>query len=53
VRRIGGRRRTITGVVLGQVGADRIAAGLAAAVALVDGITGRPVVPVLQPPRAP
>ncbi|HST14723.1 MAG TPA: hypothetical protein VLJ44_07735 [Gaiellaceae bacterium] len=38
VRRIGGERTTITGVVLGQPGHDRIAAGLSAAAALVDRI---------------
>jgi D-alanyl-D-alanine carboxypeptidase (penicillin-binding protein 5/6) len=41
VRRIGGERTTITGVVLGQPGHDRIAAGLEAADALVDRIAGR------------
>jgi D-alanyl-D-alanine carboxypeptidase (penicillin-binding protein 5/6) len=41
VRWIGGKRTTITGVVLGQPGHDRIAAGLAAAGALVDRIAGR------------
>jgi D-alanyl-D-alanine carboxypeptidase (penicillin-binding protein 5/6) len=40
VRRIGGKRTTITGVVLGQPGHDRIAAGLAAADALVDSLAG-------------
>jgi serine-type D-Ala-D-Ala carboxypeptidase (penicillin-binding protein 5/6) len=40
VRRIGGQRTTITGVVLGQPGHDRIAAGLSAAGALVDRIAG-------------
>jgi D-alanyl-D-alanine carboxypeptidase (penicillin-binding protein 5/6) len=38
VRRIRGKRTTITGVVLGQPGRDRIAAGLAAADAMVDRI---------------
>jgi D-alanyl-D-alanine carboxypeptidase (penicillin-binding protein 5/6) len=38
VRRIDGRRATITGVVLGQPGHDQIAAGLAAADAMVDRI---------------
>jgi D-alanyl-D-alanine carboxypeptidase (penicillin-binding protein 5/6) len=41
VRRIDGKLTTITGVVLGQPGRDRIAAGLAAADALVDRIAGR------------
>jgi len=47
VRRIDGKRTTITGVVLGQPGRDRISAGLAAAAAMVDRIAGRPVVPML------
>ena len=41
VRRIGGTRTTITGVVLGQPGHDRIEAGLAAADAMVDRLAGR------------
>jgi D-alanyl-D-alanine carboxypeptidase (penicillin-binding protein 5/6) len=41
VRSIDGRRTTITGVVLGQPGRDRIAAGLAAAAALVDRLAPR------------
>ena len=41
IRRIDGTWTTITGVVLGQPGHDRITAGLAAAVAMVDRITGR------------
>jgi D-alanyl-D-alanine carboxypeptidase (penicillin-binding protein 5/6) len=41
VRWVGARRTTITGVVLGQPGRDRIAAGLAAAAAMVDRIAGR------------
>ena len=40
IRWIDGRRTTITGVVLGQPGHDRIAAGLAAADAMVDRIAG-------------
>jgi D-alanyl-D-alanine carboxypeptidase (penicillin-binding protein 5/6) len=40
VREIRGRPTTITGVVLGQPGDDKIAAGLAAADALVDRIAG-------------
>ncbi len=40
LRWIGGKRTTITGVVLGQPGDDRIAAGLAAADAMVDRIAG-------------
>ncbi|HZQ80784.1 MAG TPA: hypothetical protein VFB25_02285 [Gaiellaceae bacterium] len=41
IRRIHGERTTITGVVLGQPGHDTIAAGLAAADAMVDRIAGR------------
>ncbi|HEY8237786.1 MAG TPA: hypothetical protein VIF85_14205 [Gaiellaceae bacterium] len=40
IRWIDGKRTTITGVVLGQPGSDQIAAGLAAADAMVDRITG-------------
>jgi serine-type D-Ala-D-Ala carboxypeptidase (penicillin-binding protein 5/6) len=40
IRRIDGKRTTITGVVLGQPGDDQVAAGLAAADAMVDGIAG-------------
>jgi serine-type D-Ala-D-Ala carboxypeptidase (penicillin-binding protein 5/6) len=40
-RRIDGKPTTITGVVLGQPGHDQIAAGLKAAAAMVDRITGR------------
>jgi D-alanyl-D-alanine carboxypeptidase (penicillin-binding protein 5/6) len=40
IRLIDGKRTTITGVVLGQPGHDRIAAGLAAANAVVDRIAG-------------
>jgi D-alanyl-D-alanine carboxypeptidase (penicillin-binding protein 5/6) len=43
IRLVHGRRTTITGVVLGQPGHDRIAAGLAAAAAMVDRIAGRRV----------
>jgi D-alanyl-D-alanine carboxypeptidase (penicillin-binding protein 5/6) len=57
VRRIGGTWTTITGVVLGQPGHDRIPAGLAAAEALVDRIAGdsrAPDVPRRRlPPRSP
>jgi len=45
VRWIDGRRTTITGVVLGQPGHDRIAAGLAAADAMVARIAGRQATP--------
>jgi serine-type D-Ala-D-Ala carboxypeptidase (penicillin-binding protein 5/6) len=41
IRWIDGKRTTITGVVLGQPGHDRIAAGLAAAAAMVDRIARR------------
>jgi D-alanyl-D-alanine carboxypeptidase (penicillin-binding protein 5/6) len=41
VRWIDGERTTITGVVLGQSGHNRIAAGLEAADAMVDRIAGR------------
>jgi serine-type D-Ala-D-Ala carboxypeptidase (penicillin-binding protein 5/6) len=40
IRWIDGKQTTITGVVLGQLGHDQIAAGLAAADAMVDGIAG-------------
>jgi D-alanyl-D-alanine carboxypeptidase (penicillin-binding protein 5/6) len=42
IRWVHGKRVTITGVVLGQPGHDRIAAGLAAADAMVDRIAGHP-----------
>jgi serine-type D-Ala-D-Ala carboxypeptidase (penicillin-binding protein 5/6) len=53
IRSIDGKRTTITGVVLGQPGHDRIAAGLAAADAMVDRIAGHsrqhvPVMPELR-----
>jgi D-alanyl-D-alanine carboxypeptidase (penicillin-binding protein 5/6) len=41
IRWIDGKRTTITGVVLGQPGHDRIAAGLEAADAMVARITGQ------------
>jgi hypothetical protein len=41
IRRIDGKRTTITGVVLGQPGDNQIAAGLAAADAMVDRIAGQ------------
>jgi len=50
VRRIHGRRTTITGVVLGQPGRDQIAAGLEAAAAMVDRIAGHPVPPLTTGP---
>jgi serine-type D-Ala-D-Ala carboxypeptidase (penicillin-binding protein 5/6) len=45
IRWIDGKRTTITGVVLGQPGHDQIAAGLAAAAAMVDRIAGHRAVP--------
>jgi D-alanyl-D-alanine carboxypeptidase (penicillin-binding protein 5/6) len=54
IRSIDGKRATITGVVLGQPGYDRIAAGLMAAAAMVDRIAGRRAVPDSpQPSPAP
>jgi D-alanyl-D-alanine carboxypeptidase (penicillin-binding protein 5/6) len=58
IRWINGKRTTITGVVLGQPGHDRIAAGLAAADAMVDRIAGQratpdPQQPTLAPGSAP
>jgi D-alanyl-D-alanine carboxypeptidase (penicillin-binding protein 5/6) len=41
IRWIDGKRTTITGVVLGQPGQDRVAAALAAADAMVDRIAGQ------------
>jgi D-alanyl-D-alanine carboxypeptidase (penicillin-binding protein 5/6) len=55
IRRIDGKRTTITGVVLGQPGNEPIAAGLTAAAAMVDRITGRRAAPNgrrQQPPLA-
>jgi D-alanyl-D-alanine carboxypeptidase (penicillin-binding protein 5/6) len=40
IRSIDGKRTTVTGVVLGQPGGDGVAAGLAAANAMVDRIAG-------------
>jgi D-alanyl-D-alanine carboxypeptidase (penicillin-binding protein 5/6) len=57
IRWIDGKRTAITGVVLGQPGHDRIAAGLAAAEAMVDRIAGDRDVPDPRqrtlPPRSP
>jgi D-alanyl-D-alanine carboxypeptidase (penicillin-binding protein 5/6) len=58
IRWVDGKRTTITGVVLGQPGHNQIAAGLAAADAIVDRIAGQRAVPDLQqrtlpPPVAP
>jgi D-alanyl-D-alanine carboxypeptidase (penicillin-binding protein 5/6) len=52
IRRLDGKRTTITGVVLGQPG-HRIVAGLAAADAMVAAIAGDRPIPVRrQPPRS-
>jgi serine-type D-Ala-D-Ala carboxypeptidase (penicillin-binding protein 5/6) len=51
IRWIDGKRTTITGVVLGQPGHDQIAAGLAAADAMVDRIAGQRAVPDPQQPN--
>jgi serine-type D-Ala-D-Ala carboxypeptidase (penicillin-binding protein 5/6) len=54
IRWIDGKRTTITGVVLGQPGHNRVAAGPAAAAAMVDRITGHRAVPdSTQPNPAP
>jgi serine-type D-Ala-D-Ala carboxypeptidase (penicillin-binding protein 5/6) len=54
IRWIDGERTTITGVVLGQPGHDRIAAGLEAADEMVDRIAGHRAEPDRQkPPRPP
>src|SRR5437667_238106 len=58
IRWIDGKRTTITGVVLGQPGDDRVAAGLAAADAMVDRIAGQsrrrvPAMPGLRPRSLP
>jgi serine-type D-Ala-D-Ala carboxypeptidase (penicillin-binding protein 5/6) len=47
IRSIDGKRTTITGVVLGQPGHNQIAAGLAAADAMVDRIAGGRATPDL------
>jgi D-alanyl-D-alanine carboxypeptidase (penicillin-binding protein 5/6) len=53
IRWIDGKQTTITGVVLGQPGHDQIAAGLAAADAMVDRITGYRAAPGLGQPILP
>jgi len=53
IRRIDGHRTTITGVVLGQPGDERAAAGLAAAAAMVDSIAGQRTTPDLGPRTLP
>lgn len=45
IRSVRGRRTTITGVVLGQPGYDLIDAGLTAAAAMVDRISGQRTMP--------
>jgi serine-type D-Ala-D-Ala carboxypeptidase (penicillin-binding protein 5/6) len=51
IRWIDGKRTTITGVVLGQPGPNRITAGLVAAAAMVDRIAGQRAVPDPQQPN--
>ena len=61
IRRIDGERTTITGVILGQLGDDRITAAFAAALAMVDRIAGdraasdrrQPAMPPLTVPGSP
>jgi D-alanyl-D-alanine carboxypeptidase (penicillin-binding protein 5/6) len=53
IRWVDGRRTTITGVVLGEPGEDRIEAGLAAAAAIVDRITGQRVARERRPRTLP
>jgi D-alanyl-D-alanine carboxypeptidase (penicillin-binding protein 5/6) len=53
IRWIDGKRTTITGVVLGQPGNDQIAAGLAAADAMVDRIAGQRATPDRGQPTLP
>jgi serine-type D-Ala-D-Ala carboxypeptidase (penicillin-binding protein 5/6) len=53
IRWIDGKRMTITGVVLGQPGHDRVAAGLAAADAMVARISGDRATPDREQPTLP
>jgi serine-type D-Ala-D-Ala carboxypeptidase (penicillin-binding protein 5/6) len=53
IRSIDGRRTTVTGVVLGQPGADLVEAGLAAGAAMVDRLTGQRAVPDGSPGSRP
>jgi serine-type D-Ala-D-Ala carboxypeptidase (penicillin-binding protein 5/6) len=53
IRRIDGKRTTITGVVLGQPGPDLAAAGLAAADAMSTRITSHRVTRELRQPTSP
>ena len=52
IRGVNGKRTTITGVVLGQPGNDRVTAGLAAADVMVNQIAGQRTVPVSSPPSS-
>ena len=53
IRWVDGKRTTITGVVLGQPGDDRITAALEAAYTMVDRLTGQRAQPdfLQRPPR--
>src|SRR5437764_5775855 len=53
IRSVDGRRTTVTGVVLGQPGSDLVGAGLAAAAAMVDRLTGQRAVPGGSPGSRP
>jgi D-alanyl-D-alanine carboxypeptidase (penicillin-binding protein 5/6) len=53
IRWIDGKRTTITGVVLGQPGHNQVVAGLAAAAAMVDRITGHRAAPDSSQPTPP
>jgi D-alanyl-D-alanine carboxypeptidase (penicillin-binding protein 5/6) len=53
IRWIDGKRTTITGVVLAQPGGNQMAAGLAAADAMVDRIAGDRATPDLGQPTSP
>jgi D-alanyl-D-alanine carboxypeptidase (penicillin-binding protein 5/6) len=53
IRLIGGKRTTITGVVLGQPGDNQVAGGLAAADAMVDRIAGHRLGKVRGAPQLP
>jgi len=53
IRSVEGRRTTVTGVVLGQPGSDLVEAGLAAAAAMVDRLTGQRAVPDGSPGSRP
>src|SRR5437764_2176133 len=53
IRSVDGKRTTVTGVVLGQPGSDLVEAGLAAAAAMVDRLTGQRAVPDGSPGSRP